>query len=228
MMIEGEQTDCEHDVDDSGQPDDQFRPCGAHETCSYDSSVVQLSTRLFCKEVSVNSSLDRFAPGYFQAWMEFERSICLYVPGNVTQGLYNTNRTRLHRMPWDHDSLVMPVPGHEGNQDVDVSLDTCRALCDRTLRCNYIAHVPIVPNVNRRPGCYMFEREITADTENFSVPMEPALGIAYGQVHLSQATFQKRSCPTSDAVDDDDDGSYANASKSREKRRATISQPRGK
>jgi hypothetical protein len=202
------------DVNEDHQPDSEFRPCGANEACSQqyalDSSVVQLSTRFFCDQKPYNQTiaLDRHSPEYFAMLRASELSLCLG-RANYEETFTEFDRVVLHRMPWDHDSLVMPVPGNKGNEDVNISPDACRALCDNTIRCNYIAHVPVVTDVNRRPGCYMFEREITDDTKNLSVPMEPALGINYGQVNRSQVTFQKRSCPMSDAADDD--GAYASA-----------------
>lgn len=195
------------DIDLSNEPDVNFKPCGADAACASDTSLDQLSTRVFCFEYPLDYSMPTDDPAYIEMFDNYDKSVC-----TGFQSRENSNewiqmlRPTLHRMPWDHDSLVVPVPGNEGNEDVDISVEACRILCDRTTRCNYIAHVPIVTGVNRRPGCYMFERELAAaDTKNTSVPMEPALGIAYGKVDSSQVTFQKRSCLVDYAVESDDD-----------------------
>ena len=100
------------------------------------------------------------------------------------------------KMPWDVDSLVVPVPGYGQNWNTNTTLGACRELCDRTIDCNHIAFVPAVPSTNRAPGCYMYAAEYPGEDLDSSAPIATELSI--DSISDSNAWFQTRWCPNSD------------------------------
>ena len=101
-------------------------------------------------------------------------------------------------MPFDSTTWIAPMPGQGININRDTTLEKCRAICDRTMDCNFIAIVPILPETNTRPGCYMYSETMGAELtwEHWRpAPAEAVFGIKYGTFASANIVYQERQCP---------------------------------
>ena len=104
------------------------------------------------------------------------------------------NQRTFSASPFDPSAEVPPLPGTNDNA-LDLTLNECRALCDRTAQCNYIAHVA---STARRPGCHMYKERIRRQiVYTKDAPSQPTIAGVYGTTNgraSNHITFDERRC----------------------------------